>query len=57
MFGDLSPATAALHAARIEEELRSYRLDAVTAVEQHHAGVEIGHPVFVLASVLNNQAP
>jgi hypothetical protein len=53
VFGDLSPAAAAaLHAPRIEEELLPFRLDAETALEQHHTGVSIGHPVFVLASVL-----
>lgn len=54
----MTPATAALHAARIERELLPFRIDAVTALKKHHAGVVIGHPVFVLASVLNQaQAP
>ncbi len=52
IFGDISPAAAALRAWQIEDELFPYRLDAETALEHHHAGVEIGHTVFVLASVL-----
>jgi hypothetical protein len=48
------PAAAALRALQIEDELSPYRLDAVTALEQHHAGVEIGHTVFVLANVLRS---
>ncbi|KAK2757996.1 hypothetical protein FQN54_004402 [Arachnomyces sp. PD_36] len=51
-FGDLPSAAAALHASQIERNLFHHRLDAETALEQHHAGVEIGHTVYVLASVL-----
>jgi hypothetical protein len=50
----MSPAAAALHAWQIGDELSPYRLDAETALEQHHAGVEIGHTVFVLANVLKS---
>ncbi|KAE8133790.1 hypothetical protein BDV38DRAFT_274004 [Aspergillus pseudotamarii] len=51
-FGDLSPAAAGLRAAQIEQNLHPHRLDAVAALEQYHAGVEIGHTVYVMASVL-----
>jgi len=51
----MSPACAALHASGIEEELIPHRLDAETALQQYHAGVEIGHPVIVLASVLKKR--
>jgi hypothetical protein len=53
VFRDMSPAAAALRAWQIEDELSPYRLDAVTALEQYNAGVEIGHTVFVLANILN----
>ncbi|THC89183.1 hypothetical protein EYZ11_011370 [Aspergillus tanneri] len=51
-FGDLSPAAAALHASQIEQNLHHHRLDAEAALEQHYAGIEIGHTVYVMASVL-----
>lgn len=54
VFGDIWPAAAALRASQIEDELAPYRLDAETALEQYHAGVEIGHTVFVLVSVLQS---
>ena len=54
IFEDMSPAAAALRAWQIEDELSPYRLDAETALKQHHAGVEIGHTVFVLANVLKS---
>ena len=50
----MSPAAAALHAFQIEQNLYHHRLDAEAALEQHHAGVEIGHTVYVMASVLKD---
>ncbi|KAJ1329821.1 hypothetical protein MN608_06557 [Microdochium nivale] len=54
VFGDISPAAAALHSDWIEQQLRPHRVDAVTALSQHCAGVEIGHTVVVIASVLGD---
>ncbi|KAF7592446.1 hypothetical protein BBP40_000227 [Aspergillus hancockii] len=56
VFGDLSPAAAALHAEQIEQNLYHHRLDAEVALEQHHAGIEIGHTVYVMASVLKGSS-
>lgn len=50
-FGDLSPAAAALRYSQIEKKLLNHRLDAEKALESHHAGIEIGHTVYVMASV------
>ncbi|PYI10995.1 hypothetical protein BO78DRAFT_359406 [Aspergillus sclerotiicarbonarius CBS 121057] len=50
-FGDLTPAGAGLRAMQIENELLPDRLDAVTALRAHRQGIEIGHPVVVMASV------
>ncbi|RAL00771.1 uncharacterized protein BO80DRAFT_475284 [Aspergillus ibericus CBS 121593] len=51
VFGDLTPAGAGLRAMQIENELLPDRLDAVTALRAHRQGIEIGHPVVVMASV------
>ena len=39
-------------AAKIEYELERHRLTAAEALEKHHEGVEIGHTVVVMASVV-----
>ncbi|OOF97595.1 hypothetical protein ASPCADRAFT_144251 [Aspergillus carbonarius ITEM 5010] len=52
-FGDQTPAGAGPRAMQIENELLSERLDAVTALRAHRQGIEIGHPVVVMASVRN----
>ncbi|RAH70058.1 uncharacterized protein BO66DRAFT_323337 [Aspergillus aculeatinus CBS 121060] len=52
IFHGRTPAGAALRALQIERELLSERIDAVTALELHQEGVELGHPVVVMASVL-----
>ncbi|OJJ94711.1 hypothetical protein ASPACDRAFT_48539 [Aspergillus aculeatus ATCC 16872] len=51
-FHGRTPAGAALRALQIERELLSERIDAIAALELHQEGVELGHPVVVMASVL-----
>ena len=51
VFGDITAAAAARRAEQIEQSLHHHRLDAEAAIEQYHAGVEIGHTVCVMASV------
>ncbi|CAK43146.1 hypothetical protein CBS63078_3449 [Aspergillus niger] len=50
IFGHLTGAEAGLRALEIENELRPDRLDAVTALKAHKQGIDIGHPVVVMAS-------
>ncbi|PYI13888.1 hypothetical protein BO99DRAFT_371346 [Aspergillus violaceofuscus CBS 115571] len=52
VFHGRTPAGAALWALQIERELLPERIDAITALKLHHEGVELGHPVVVMASVL-----
>ncbi|PYI32702.1 hypothetical protein BP00DRAFT_393982 [Aspergillus indologenus CBS 114.80] len=52
VFNGRTPAGAALRALQIERELLPERIDAITALELHQEGVELGHPVVVMASVL-----
>ncbi|GKZ30033.1 hypothetical protein AbraIFM66950_007553 [Aspergillus brasiliensis] len=50
VFGHLTAAEAGLRALEIENELLPDRLDAVTALKAHRHGIDIGHPVVVMAS-------
>ncbi|PWY74210.1 hypothetical protein BO83DRAFT_360448 [Aspergillus eucalypticola CBS 122712] len=50
VFGHLTAAEAGLRALEIESELLPNRLDAVTALKAHKQGIDIGHPVVVMAS-------
>ncbi|PYH81774.1 hypothetical protein BO82DRAFT_432185 [Aspergillus uvarum CBS 121591] len=56
VFHGRTPAGAALRALQIERDLLPERIDAITALELHQElhqeGVELGHPVVVMASVL-----
>ena len=53
VFHEQTPAAAGLRASQIEDQLLPDRLDATTALQKHREGVEVGHTVVVLASVLN----
>ncbi|RAH53495.1 hypothetical protein BO85DRAFT_381528 [Aspergillus piperis CBS 112811] len=50
VFGHLTAAEAGVRALEIENELLPHRLDAVTALKAHKQGIDIGHPVVVMAS-------
>ncbi|PWY84751.1 hypothetical protein BO70DRAFT_334613 [Aspergillus heteromorphus CBS 117.55] len=52
VFDGRTPAGAGLCALQIENDLLPDRLDAVAALRAHRQGIEIGHPVVVMASVL-----
>ncbi|MCJ1247109.1 hypothetical protein MMC30_004320 [Trapelia coarctata] len=52
VFSTQTPAAAGLRASQIENQLLPERLDAVTALQKHRQGVDVGHTVVVLASVL-----
>ncbi|KAJ7771704.1 hypothetical protein B0H16DRAFT_1514425 [Mycena metata] len=52
-FGNLDPAAAGRRAEEIEGLLRPHAVDALTALELHRNGLEIGHTVAIVRSTLN----
>ncbi|PYH89980.1 hypothetical protein BO71DRAFT_93366 [Aspergillus ellipticus CBS 707.79] len=52
VFNGRTAAGAGLCALQIENDLLPDRLDAVAALKAHRQGIELGHPVVVMASVL-----
>lgn len=40
--------------SQIEDELLPDRLDAITALRKYQEGIQVGHTVVVIASVLKN---
>ena len=53
-FSDRTPAGAGLHTTQIDDHLLPDRLNAMEALQKYREGVEIGHTVIVMASVLKS---